>query len=133
LVRELAPQFGIDPNLALAIIRVESGFNPKAESPKRAKGLMQLLPETASRFQVEDIWDPEQNIRGGLRYLRWLLKRFEGQVHLAVAAYNAGEGAVERHAGIPPYRETQQYVRKVSALYPKSRHPLPERISKTDS
>ena len=113
LVRKLAPKYQLDPNLVLAVIEAESNFNPKALSPKNAQGLMQLIPETAERFGVEDAWDPEQNIRGGMAYLRWLLKQFNNDIQLALAGYNAGEGAVQKYGGIPPYKETQSYVAKI--------------------
>ena len=108
-----APAYGLDPALVLAVIATESAFDPGARSPKNAQGLMQLIPATAERFGVEDVWDPVQNMRGGMVYLRWLMDRFEGDVRLALAAYNAGEGAVEKYGGIPPYRETREYVRRV--------------------
>jgi TPR repeat protein len=113
MVRTLAPNYRLDPNLVLAVVEVESGFNPKAASPKNAQGLMQLIPETAERFGVADVWDPEQNLRGGMAYLRWLLDHFDGDVKLALAGYNAGEKAVERHGGVPPYEETQSYVKRI--------------------
>jgi TPR repeat protein len=113
MVRSLAPKYRLDPNLVLAVVEVESGFNPKALSPKNAQGLMQLIPATAERFGVRDVWDPEQNLHGGMAYLRWLLDHFDGDVKLALAGYNAGEKAVERHGGIPPYRETQSYVKRI--------------------
>ena len=113
LVRELAPRYRLDPNLVLAVVEAESNFNPQARSPKNAQGLMQLIPATAERFGVQDVWDPEQNLRGGMAYLRWLLDHFEGDVKLALAGYNAGEKAVERHGGIPPYAETQSYVKRI--------------------
>jgi len=113
MVRSMAPRYQLDPNLVLALIETESGFNPKALSPKQAQGLMQLIPATASRFGVEDVWDPEQNLNGGMAYLRWLLDHFDGDVELALAGYNAGEKAVERHGGIPPYEETQDYVKRI--------------------
>ncbi|MEY6432662.1 transglycosylase SLT domain-containing protein [Thioalkalicoccus limnaeus] len=113
LVRRLAPNYRLDPELVLAVIETESNFNPKALSPKNAQGLMQLIPATAARFGVRDVWDPEQNIRGGMAYLSWLLDHFDGDVSLALAGYNAGEGAVSRHGGIPPYRETQAYVSRI--------------------
>jgi soluble lytic murein transglycosylase-like protein len=113
LVRRLAPNYGLDPELVLAVIETESNFDPAARSPKNAQGLMQLIPATAARFGVEDTWDPEQNIRGGMAYLAWLLDYFDGDVELALAGYNAGEGAVDRHGGIPPYRETQAYVSRI--------------------
>ena len=113
LIRNLAPHYSLDPNLVLAVVEAESGFNSSAKSPKNAQGLMQLIPATASRFGVKNVWDPEQNLRGGMAYLRWLLDHFDGDVKLALAGYNAGERAVERHGGIPPYNETQNYVKKI--------------------
>lgn len=113
MVRQLAPRYQLPGDLVLAVIEAESGFNPDALSPKNAQGLMQLIPETAERFGVGDVWDPEQNVRGGMAYLRWLMKHFNGDVPLVLAAYNAGEGAVERHGGIPPYAETQAYVERI--------------------
>ena len=113
LVRKLAPRYGLDPNLVLAVIEAESNFNPRALSPKNAQGLMQLIPATAERFGVDDVWDPEQNLRGGMAYLRWLLRYFKNDVELALAAYNAGEGAVDRYEGIPPYKETRAYVSRI--------------------
>jgi len=114
-VRILAPRYQVKPELALAIIDVESRFDVRAVSPKQAKGLMQLIPETAERFGVRDVFDAEQNIRGGLSYLRWLLAYFEGNVTLVAAAYNAGEGMVDRHRGVPPFDETRDYVKRVIA------------------
>jgi hypothetical protein len=113
LARALAADYRLDPNLVLAVIEVESNFNPNARSPKNAQGLMQLIPATATRFGVRDVWDPEQNLRGGMAYLRWLLGEFKGDVRLALAGYNAGEGAVREHGGIPPFRETQDYVVRI--------------------
>ncbi len=107
---------GVDPALVEAIVAVESAFNPMAVSVKGAMGLMQLMPQTASRYGVADPFDPEQNVSGGVRYLRDLLLRFENLLH-AVAAYNAGERAVLRYQGLPPYPETQDYVRKVLDRY----------------
>lgn len=123
IVRRLAPAYAVDPRLALAVIKVESNFDPKAVSPKNASGLMQLIPATAERFRVGDVFDPADNIRGGLAYLRWLLAYYQGRVDLAAAAYNAGEGAVDRHGGIPPYRETQSYVARVMKLFKRAEHP----------
>jgi TPR repeat protein len=123
MVAALAPEYGIHPRLALAVALAESALNARAQSPKQAMGVMQLIPPTARRFSVADPWDPEQNIRGGLRYLRWLLAYFEGDVTLAVAAYNAGEGAVDRHRGVPPYRETRQYVQRVIGFAQQRFHP----------
>jgi len=113
MVRQLAPEYRLNPNLVLAVVEVESNFDPQAQSEKNAQGLMQLIPATAERFGVQDIWDPEQNLRGGMAYLRWLMQRFEGDLELVLAAYNAGEAAVDRHGGIPPFAETQVYVRRV--------------------
>jgi hypothetical protein len=123
IVDKLAPHFEVDPKLVLAIIEVESGFNTSAKSPKNAQGLMQLIPETAQRFHVKNIYDEEENIKGGMAYLQWLLAYYKGNVRLVAAAYNAGEKAVETHGGIPPYPETQDYVKKISALYKKATHP----------
>lgn len=123
LVNELAPEYELDPAFVLAIISVESAFNVDALSPKNAQGLMQLIPETAERFQVKNAFDAEDNIRGGMAYLRWLLAFLRGDVTLVAAAYNAGEGAVERHQGIPPYAETIDYVQKIQARYKKITHP----------
>ncbi len=116
LVRNLAPRYDLDPELVLAVVEAESNFNPKALSPKNAQGLMQLIPETAARFDVIDVWDPAQNLQGGMAYLRWLLDHFQGDVKLALAGYNAGEGSVLRYGGIPPYGETQAYVKRISRI-----------------
>jgi len=112
--RALAPQYGLDSNLIEALITAESSFNVRARSAKDARGLMQLLPATARRFGVKAIWDPVENLRGGMAYLRWLIERFDGQIPLALAAYNAGEHAVDRYNGIPPYKETQRYVQRIT-------------------
>lgn len=117
LIRDTASQSGIDHALIRAVMHAESGFNPRAVSPKGATGLMQLMPATASRFGVNDIYDPIENVRGGVAYLRFLLDLFKGDVRLAVAAYNAGEGAVQKFGGIPPYDETITYVARVMNLY----------------
>ncbi len=130
LVRKLAPAYEVHPALALAVIAVESNFDAAARSPKNAQGLMQLIPETAARFKVGNALDPIDNIKGGLAYLRWLLSYYRGQVELAVAAYNAGEGAVDRYRGVPPYRETREYVRKVQRLYAAEEHPYDEDVAR---
>lgn len=124
MVQKLAPQYGVYPRLAMAIIRAESNFNPLAVSAKNAQGLMQLIPETAERFNVKKPFDPEQNIRGGLSYLRWLLAYFQGNINLVAAAYNAGEGAVNRYAGIPPFAETRGYVKRIKEIYRNDAHPF---------
>lgn len=113
LIRRLAPIYAVDVKLALAVASVESNFNTQALSPKMAMGVMQLIPATAERFNVKKPFDPEQNIRGGLAYLRWLGRYYKGDVVRMVAAYNAGEKAVDTHRGIPPYRETTSYVARV--------------------
>ncbi len=123
LVQRLAPHYAVDSNLALALISVESAFNPSALSPKKAQGLMQLIPATAERFGVKKVFNPDENVKGGLAYLRWLLAYFQGDVSLVLAAYNAGEGAVEKYRGIPPYAETRDYVRKITGIYKKTTHP----------
>ena len=117
LVDEIALAEGVDTHLARAIIQAESAFNYKARSKAGALGLMQLMPSTAERFGVLDPFDPRQNISGGVKYLKWLHGYYEGNLTKVVAAYNAGEGAVNRHKGIPPYRETLAYVPKVLDLY----------------
>lgn len=116
-VERHAWQFKLHPALLLAVIKAESDFNPTVISPSGAIGLMQLIPETAIRHGVRNLYDTDDNIRGGARHLRYLLDRFNGNVRLAVAAYNAGERRVERYHAIPPYRETRDYVRKVMIYY----------------
>ncbi|MDO5506209.1 MAG: lytic transglycosylase domain-containing protein [Pseudoxanthomonas suwonensis] len=111
-----AREFGVDEAIVRAVIHAESAFRPGAVSRVGAQGLMQLMPATARRFGVTDSFDPTQNIRGGTRYLAWLLRRFNGDLTLAAAGYNAGEGAVDRHKGVPPYRETRHYVQRVGVL-----------------
>jgi len=114
LVEAEATRQGVDPELVHAVIRAESSYRPQALSPAGAGGLMQLMPATARRFGVTDRWSPAQNIRGGVAYLRFLIERFDGELSLVLAAYNAGEGAVAKYGNrIPPYRETRHYVRRV--------------------
>ncbi len=124
LISRLAPEYGVMPRLAFAVAHTESHLNPQALSPKNAQGLMQLIPDTSARFNVKKPFDPEQNVRGGLAYLRWLLAYFKGNVALVAAAYNAGEGAVNRHLGIPPYAETRNYVQRILAVFPQREHPF---------
>jgi soluble lytic murein transglycosylase-like protein len=112
-IRDAAHRYGVPEQLVSALISVESGFNPRAVSPKGARGLMQLMPATASQLGVRDAFDPVENIDGGVRHLRGLIERFENNLPLALAAYNAGEGAVAQYGGVPPYRETQQYVTRI--------------------
>jgi TPR repeat protein len=131
LVNKLAPRYEIDANLAMAFIAVESGFDVQATSPKNAQGLMQLIPETAKRFGVKDAYKAEENIKGGLAYLQWLLAYFKGDVQLVAAAYNAGEATVEKYKGVPPYSETQMYVKKIASLYNNTTHPYKVNLVKT--
>jgi len=112
-IHEVAERYGVDPALVHAVIDAESAFNPWAVSPKGAQGLMQLMPRTASALGVRDSLNPRENIEGGVRHLRYLLDRYPADVSLALAAYNAGEGAVDYYGGIPPYAETQQYIQKI--------------------
>ncbi len=121
IMAEAALAFNLDKALVRAIIQTESAFRVHATSPKGARGLMQLMPETAARYGVRDIFDPEQNIWGGSRYMRDLLVMFNHELPLALAAYNAGENAVIRHGGIPPYTETRNYVKKVMELHQRYR------------
>lgn len=130
LVMKMAPQFKVEPQLALAIIAAESNFDSLALSPKNAQGLMQLIPETSERFNVKNAFDPTQNIRGGLTYLRWLLAYFEGDVALVAAAYNAGEGQVERYRGVPPYMETRAYVQRILKAVGVPAHPFDAKVTR---
>lgn len=122
-----AREFGVEEAVVRAVIHAESAFNPTALSRAGAQGLMQLMPATARRFGVSDAYDASQNIRGGVRYLSWLLRRFNGDLTLAAAGYNAGEGAVDRHGGVPPYNETQYYVKRVAQLADRYRGELGSR------
>jgi len=118
LVSSVAREYRLEPALLHAVVTVESGYNPGARSPKGAAGLMQLMPDTARRYAVRDIWDPRQNLDGGARYLRDLIGLFDGNLSLALAAYNAGEAAVIQHGNrIPPYPETRGYVPRVLQQY----------------
>jgi len=117
LVREAAERHRMDPALVRAVIETESNWNPKAFSHKGAGGLMQLIPTTAQRYGAYDVFDPQQNIDAGVKYLRKLLERYNGNLDLALAAYNAGEGAVDRAHGVPSFRETRNYVQKVQNAY----------------
>jgi soluble lytic murein transglycosylase-like protein len=123
LVTRMAPNYGLQPSLVLAVIEAESGYNSQARSIKDAQGLMQLIPETAQRFGVQDPYDPVQNLHGGMAYLRWLLAYFRGDVRLTLAGYNAGEGAVLRYGGVPPYAETRLTSRRSLAHYGQLAHP----------
>ena len=115
-IRAAASRHGVDEAVVRAIIHAESAYNPRAVSRVGAQGLMQLMPATARRFGVTDSFDPAQNIGGGVQYLAWLLKRYQGDLTLAAAGYNAGEGAVDRYKGVPPYNETRRYVERVRVL-----------------
>lgn len=123
LIERLAPQYALDPALVKQVVAAESAFRTDARSSKNAQGLMQLIPATAQRFGVQNTWDAEQNLRGGMAYLRWLLGQFRGDVRLALAGYNAGEGAVTRYGGLPPYAETRQYVAAIIGRYGRTQHP----------
>jgi hypothetical protein len=115
---------GIDPRFIHAVIKQESKYDPKAVSSAGAQGLMQMMPATAKRFGLKDPFDPTENVEAGTKYLKWLLERFDGDVSLALAGYNAGEGSVDKYKGVPPYGETQNYVKKIVANYGKTYHPI---------
>ena len=124
IIYDVGQRQGIDPRLIHAVIWQESKYQPEARSHAGAQGMMQLIPATAKRFGCEDPNDPQENIEAGTKYLGWLLKRFSGNVELALAGYNAGEGAVDKYNGIPPYNETQNYVKIISKRYGKIYHPV---------
>jgi soluble lytic murein transglycosylase-like protein len=115
IIKSLASEYGVDKSLVKAVIHAESGYNPNAVSSKGAQGLMQLMPKTAQGLKVGNSFDPKENIRGGIRYLRFLLDTFKGDVTLALAAYNAGLSRVSQYGGVPPYQETRNYISKVLA------------------
>ncbi len=129
LTNTLSAWYSLDPKLVLSLIAAESNFDHTALSPKDAKGLMQLIPDTAERFNVRNAFDATQNLRGGMRYLRWLLSYYRGNVRYALAAYNAGEGRVDRYKGVPPYPETRAYVKRVIGLYGSARHAFDESLT----
>ena len=123
IIFRVGRQQGVDPRLLHAVIWQESKYKPRAVSHAGAQGLMQLMPATASRFNCQNANDPEANIEAGTKYLRWLLKRFNGDITLALAGYNAGEGSVDKYAGVPPFGETQNYVRVITERYGQTFHP----------
>jgi soluble lytic murein transglycosylase-like protein len=124
IIFEVGEKQGVDPRFIHAVIWQESKYDTHARSHAGAQGLMQLIPATAKRFGCENPDDPEQNVTAGTKYLGWLLKRFSGNVELALAGYNAGEGAVDKYEGVPPYSETQNYVKIISQRYGKAYHPV---------
>ena len=117
MVIRISEEHGVDPKLVDALVRVESDYDPRAVSRRGAMGLMQLMPETARRLSVDDPFDPEDNVRGGTRELSRLVDRYAGNLQLALAAYNAGEGAVAQHRGVPPYSETRSYISRILTIY----------------
>ncbi len=119
LIVRLSKKHGIDPALVKAVVKVESNFNPKATSSVGAKGLMQIMPDTAKDLGIKDLYDPKDNLEGGIKYLKRLLKKYDNDISLALAAYNAGPGNVDKHNGVPPFKETRNYVRKVLKAYTK--------------
>ncbi len=133
LVTPLAKAMKVDSDLVKAVIQIESSRDARAHSHKGAMGLMQLIPETAKRFGVKNPWDPRQNVKGGILYLRYLLSYFRGNVDYVLAAYNAGENAVDKHGGIPPYKETRNYVKKIRRLYKAKKLPYDMAVAKYPS
>lgn len=131
LIEQIAQNYHIHPAFVHAVIKAESNYNPRARSPKGALGLMQLMPKTAQKFGVTNVYNPVENVEGGVRYLRYLLDLYaplgdKNQARLSLAAYNAGENAVDRFGGVPPYWETKQYVRRVSELWDRYRKTIPD-------
>jgi soluble lytic murein transglycosylase len=117
LIRSASGRYSVDADLVRAVIKAESDFNAQARSQKGAMGLMQLMPDTARLHNVTDAYDPSENVEGGVRHLKMLLERYQGNLELSLAAYNAGSGAVEKHGGMPPFAETKEYVRRVLRFY----------------
>src|SRR2546423_1690972 len=124
IILHAAEQYGVDPRLLHAVIWQESRYKVDAHSGAGAQGLMQMIPATAKRFNCDNAFDPQKNATAGAKYLRWLLEHFDGDVALALAGYNAGEGAVAKYNGVPPYSETQKYVRNIIGRYGQTYHPL---------
>ncbi len=122
LIEKWAAFYTLDPALVKAVVEVESGYRVRALSKANAQGLMQLIPGTARRFGVENPWNAEQNLRGGMAYLQFLLSKFKGDLRLVLSAYNAGENSVVKYAGVPPYKETHRYLAKVGQIYKKRWH-----------
>ena len=134
MITTAAIKHGVDPDLVRLVVSQESGFKTRARSQKHAQGLMQLIPETAARFGILNPYDPQQNIDGGTQYLKWLLNRFDGDVRLALAGYNAGENTVKRYGNkVPPFKETRRYVKKITAAYGKTYHTVPFRSNSSST